>query len=201
MHLITKTNVLLITPILAILVHYFVVFSLDSTEIKLNTFNIISVLVISVLILVLSFIEELIFRGFLLDAFGNTYKSIFLNSTIFALVHIFNAGFFPVAIVVTFLISVILCLVKIYSGIKQCIYLHFFWNWIVAVLLSDTLSGISVSEVLGEDSAFAANSTIFRVSYIDSIWFGSSYGLENGLIVLIALVFGLFIQIGLKHKK
>lgn len=205
MKLITKSNLLIAIPILAIITHYLIVLSLNTTEIKLNEFDFISVVLLSIFILIFSFIEELIFRKGLLDALGNTYKSIFINSVIFSIIHIFNAGFFPVALAVTFLISVLLCLIKIYSGFRQCVYIHFLWNWVVAVLLSDNLSGISVSEMLGKDFPFLINSTIFQLSYLDSFWLGSNYGLENGVIVLIILIFGVSIhfneirKIGLKN--
>jgi hypothetical protein len=48
--------------------------------------------------------------------------------------------------------------------------------------------------MLGKDFPFLINSTIFQLSYLDSFWLGSNYGLENGVIVLIVLIFGVSIH-------
>jgi len=84
-------------------------------------------------LLVSAFMEELIFRGYILQNLVeslNIYLAVGISSLVFAIVHIINAGFNPLGVFNIFLFGVTLSLFYLHSrNLWIPIGLHFAWNF------------------------------------------------------------------------
>lgn len=158
-------------------------FLLNNFALNINNFQIEFALLINILVIfILAFQEELIFRAFLINSLElrfTTVSSVVISGVIFALLHIFNSNYSTLSAVNTFLAGLLLGLMYVQSrSIWLPTLFHFFWNLFQPILLNSAISGKEFNMNL-----FSINQEKFF-----NILNGGSYGLENTIAATLIII-------------
>ena len=175
-----------------------VVILLISNNISLtlsNNFKIGTIIILIILVLIQGFIEEIVFRGYLmtrLAAKKGKWIAIILSSLFYLVFRMSNPAISKLDLINIFLISIVMSLLYWYfDNILVIAIFHAFWNCISGVILGFNISGIRVS-----DSLFAV-----KVISDKQILIGGSYGIEGSIIVTVFFaILGLLVYMGLYLK-
>ncbi len=141
-----------------------------------------------------AFGEEAIFRGYIFHRIlmqgYNVKYAIFVNATLFTLVHALNIGFNVVAFFQLLIGGILLSLLVLSSGsLVSPTLFHSMWNYML------TLLGFPVS---GNTRYILLKASTKNFEFI----FGGSFGPEGGLAGLAVIILGLYITMTLfKHKE
>ena len=175
-----------------------VVILLISNNISLtlsNNFKIGTIIILIILVLIQGFIEEIVFRGYLmtrLAAKKGKWIAIILSSLFYLVFRMSNPATSKLDLINIFLISIVMSLLYWYfDNILVIAIFHAFWNCISGVILGFNISGIRVS-----DSLFAV-----KVISDKQILIGGSYGIEGSIIATVFFaILGLLVYMGLYLK-
>ena len=175
-----------------------VVILLISNNISLtlsNNFKIGTIIILIILVLIQGFIEEIVFRGYLmtrLAAKKGKWIAIILSSLFYLVFRMSNPAISKLDLINIFLISIVMSLLYWYfDNILVIAIFHAFWNCISGVILGFNISGIRVS-----DSLFAV-----KVISDKQILIGGSYGIEGSIITTVFFaILGLLVYMGLYLK-
>ena len=175
-----------------------VVILLISNNISLtlsNNFKIGTIIILIILVLIQGFIEEIVFRGYLmtrLAAKKGKWIAIILSSLFYLVFRMSNPATSKLDLINIFLISIVMSLLYWYfDNILVIAIFHAFWNCISGVILGFNISGIRVS-----DSLFAV-----KVISDKQILIGGSYGIEGSIITTVFFaILGLLVYMGLYLK-
>lgn len=149
-------------------------------------FNGIELLSGIVLMLLVAFYEELVFRGYILNNLLqslNPQKSLLISALLFALAHFGNPGIGLIGFLNIFLAGVLLGINYVYTkNLGFAVMLHFSWNFFQGYVLGFQVSGIPLKSVLSQQTSGAAFIT------------GGPFGLEASVIstLLYLLAIGVF---------
>lgn len=149
-------------------------------------FNAIELLSGIVLMLLVAFYEELVFRGYILNNLLqslNPQKSLLISALLFALAHFGNPGIGLIGFLNIFLAGVLLGINYVYTkNLWFAVMLHFSWNFFQGYVLGFQVSGILLKSVLSQQTSGAAFIT------------GGPFGLEASVIstLLYLLAIGVF---------
>lgn len=149
-------------------------------------FNAIELLSCIVLMLLVAFYEELVFRGYILNNLLqslNPQKSLLISALLFALAHFGNPGIGLIGFLNIFLAGVLLGINYVYTkNLWFAVMLHFSWNFFQGYVLGFQVSGILLKSVLSQQTNGAAFIT------------GGPFGLEASVIstLLYLLAIGVF---------
>lgn len=149
-------------------------------------FNAIELLSGIVLMLLVAFYEELVFRGYILNNLLqslNPQKSLLISALLFALAHFGNPGIGLIGFLNIFLAGVLLGINYVYTkNLWFAVMLHFSWNFLQGYVLGFQVSGIPLKSVLSQQTSGAAFIT------------GGLFGLEASVIstLLYLLAIGVF---------
>ncbi|MFM2363922.1 MAG: hypothetical protein RLZZ316_2824 [Bacteroidota bacterium] len=139
-----------------------------------------------VLMLLVAFYEELVFRGYLLNNLLqslNQRNALCINALLFALAHLGNPDIGFIGAINIFLAGLLLGINYIFKkNLWFGIFLHFSWNFFQGPVLGFKVSGIAVKSVLSQQTSGSVLIT------------GGSFGLEASLLtsVLFLLAIGFF---------
>ena len=175
-----------------------VVILLISNNISLtlsNNFKIGTIIILIILVLIQGFIEEIVFRGYLmtrLAAKKGKWIAIILSSLFYLVFRMSNPTTSKLDLINIFLISIVMSLLYWYfDNILVIAIFHAFWNCISGVILGFNISGIRVS-----DSLFAVKEISDK-----QILIGGSYGIEGSIIATVFFaILGLLVYMGLYLK-
>lgn len=175
-----------------------VVILLISNNISLtlsNNFKIGTIIILIILVLIQGFIEEIVFRGYLmtrLAAKKGKWIAIILSSLFYLVFRMSNPATSKLDLINIFLISIVMSLLYWYfDNILVIAIFHAFWNCISGVILGFNISGIRVS-----DSLFAVKAISDK-----QILIGGSYGIEGSIITTVFFaILGLLVYMGLYLK-
>ena len=175
-----------------------VVILLISNNISLtlsNNFKIGTIIILIILVLIQGFIEEIVFRGYLmtrLAAKKGKWIAIILSSLFYLVFRMSNPTTSKLDLINIFLISIVMSLLYWYfDNILVIAIFHAFWNCISGVILGFNISGIRVS-----DSLFAVKAISDK-----QILIGGSYGIEGSIIATVFFaVLGLLVYMSLYLK-
>ena len=175
-----------------------VVILLISNNISLtlsNNFKIGTIIILIILVLIQGFIEEIVFRGYLmtrLAAKKGKWIAIILSSLFYLVFRMANPTTAKLDLINIFLISIVMSLLYWYfDNILVIAIFHAFWNCISGVILGFNISGIKVS-----DSLFAVKAISDK-----QILIGGSYGIEGSIIATVFFaILGLLVYMGLYLK-
>ena len=175
-----------------------VVILLISNNISLtlsNNFKIGTIIILIILVLIQGFIEEIVFRGYLmtrLAAKKGKWIAIILSSLFYLVFRMSNPTTSKLDLINIFLISIVMSLLYWYfDNILVIAIFHAFWNCISGVILGFNISGIRVS-----DSLFAVKAISDK-----QILIGGSYGIEGSIITTVFFaILGLLVYMGLYLK-
>ena len=133
-------------------------------------------------IISLAIIEELIFRGIIFQALVERFGMItisFIFALLFSMAHLANPNFEPIAMLNTFLVSLVFSYSWYHTrGLWLPILLHISWNLMV-YLMGMTLSGLVLKKSLYLTSLS---------SDIPTPWLNSYYGIEGTIYCTIILI-------------
>jgi uncharacterized protein len=139
-------------------------------------------------------VEELIFRGWMLQGLSLHYRpwiGVLASSLIFALVHIANAGFLPLAILNITLVGVFLALYALREGsLWGVVALHAGLNWTQTNLFGLASSGHTVDATL-------LRTQLTGVELIS----GGAFGIENSLPMTLVLLVAVSIELALAARR
>ena len=137
--------------------------------------------------LIVSFVEEIGFRGILLQIIRAKYGvsiSMILTSLFFALMHINNPNTTMLSVINIFLAGILFSYMVLKSGsLWPPIIFHFIWNSLSALVISSPVSGFNYYSIVRFEDA---NDILFI------ILFGGKFGIEGGLIVTSVLIFSMY---------
>ena len=175
-----------------------VVILLISNNISLtlsNNFKIGTIIILIILVLIQGFIEEIVFRGYLmtrLAAKKGKWIAIILSSLFYLVFRMSNPTTSKLDLINIFLISIVMSLLYWYfDNILVIAIFHAFWNCISGVILGFNISGIRVS-----DSLFAVKEISDK-----QILIGGSYGIEGSIIATVFFaILGLLVYMSLYLK-
>lgn len=149
------------------------------------------------IIIMQSTIEEIVFRGTLLQAMikkGKNFYGILISSILFALVHTFNPNVDSISLLNIFLAGVLLSVIYIKTeSILPAISFHIVWNFTQSYIL-----GVPVSGFVSTNSMFTT--FIADIKYVHLL-IGDEFGFESGIICTYLLFFGIsYIILRYTHK-
>jgi membrane protease YdiL (CAAX protease family) len=136
------------------------------------------------LMLVVAFVEELLFRGYLLNNLlqsMNKWIALILSSVLFAIFHISNPDVTVFALLNIVLAGLILGLNYIFTkNLWFGICFHFAWNFFQGPVLGYDVSGLKLSSLLQQ--------TITG----PDLWTGGTFGFEGSLLCFLLLLLAVF---------
>ncbi len=136
------------------------------------------------LYLMVSWIEEISFRGYILNNLMeslNPYAALLISSLLFALFHIFNPGMSALAFTNLFLAGMLLGVVFIYTKtIWFALSLHFSWNYFQGPVFGFNVSGVDLPGI--------TQTRIEENSYISGGEFGFEGSVICSLLVIISIL-------------
>lgn len=134
-----------------------------------------------------STIEEVVFRGTILQSMLKTNKNfygIIISSLLFALVHIFNPNIDAISLLNIFLAGVLLAVIYIKTeSLLPAISFHIVWNFTQSYVL-----GVPVSGHVNTNSMYTT--VIADIKYVHLL-IGDEFGFESGIICTYLLFFGI----------
>lgn len=145
------------------------------------------------LLTMISFSEELVFRGYvlrnLMKSF-NKWTALIISAPLFTIVHFSNAGIPPIGILNTFLGGLVLGISFILTrGLWLPIFFHLGWNFMQGPILGFRVSGLSFDSVLSLETS---GSNLIN---------GGDYGFEGSIICTILLTTAFVAGCYLEQKK
>ena len=157
--------------------------------------NIGMIIILIILVLIQGFLEEIVFRGYLMTrvaAKKGKWLGIILSSIFYIVFRMSNPTTSKLDLINIFLISIVMSLLYWYfDNILVIAIFHAFWNCISGVIFGFNISGIRVSD------------SIFTVEAISDkqILIGGSYGIEGTIITTVFFaILGLLVYMGLYLK-
>ena len=139
--------------------------------------------------------EEVLLRSYLMISLKNKtpiVAAVMINSVLFALLHIFNAGITPLSLLNLILFGVFASVFTLVTdNIWGICALHSAWNFTQGNLFGIEVSGSNVF------------TTVFSVTPNKDmvLLHGGSFGLEGGLVVTVLLLLGTGVLLGVKKGK
>ena len=139
--------------------------------------NIGMIIILIILVLIQGFLEEIVFRGYLMTrvaAKKGKWLGIILSSIFYIVFRMSNPTTSKLDLINIFLISIVMSLLYWYfDNILVIAIFHAFWNCISGVIFGFNISGIRVSD------------SIFTVEAISDkqILIGGSYGLDGSIMI------------------
>jgi len=151
-----------------------------------------SFLSVTVLMILIAFGEELVFRGYVLRNLMEQWQptpSLILSALVFAVFHSLNPDFNLIAFVNILLAGLVLGLNYIYTrNLWFGIFFHFAWNWLQGPVLGFEVSGLELPALLHQDLSGSIVLT------------GGGFGLEASWLTTIALLLAIPLLYSLFQK-
>ena len=167
-----------------------ILLTLGFTEIVDFDIDFLEVLLVLLLFISVSFSEEILIRGYVLNNFmgsSNKYLALIISSLLFALMHAFNPNISMIGLFDLFLAGILLGITYIFTkNLWFAFSLHFSWNFFQA-MLGFNVSGMNIYSVL-------------ELKTKPSIWTGGEFGLEGSILSSIIQVI-LIIYLYFRYKK
>jgi uncharacterized protein len=139
-------------------------------------------------IFIFAFLEELIFRGIVFQAFLQRFSPIRIVlgfSLVFTFLHLFNIpGTYNIVFILNvFLANTVLSVMYLNTlSLWMPVSFHFSWNLFQALILNSPVSGFNYSIPLMK----------IKFTNLSPFLFGGEFGLEGGIIATLILIISLF---------
>lgn len=138
--------------------------------------------------------EEVLCRGYFMVSVGRRYSAavaVFLNSLVFSLLHLFNPGISPLAVINLLLVGIVFSLYFLRTGnIWGVGALHSVWNFVQGNVFGTEVSGLNLSCSLLQSSSDPSR----------SFWNGGTFGPEGGFSVTIVMVIAILLLLFWKRQ-
>lgn len=147
---------------------------------------------ISIALFFAAFIEEIVFRGYIMTKFfqkTTEIKALLFSSFIFAAFHLMNPNLSVIAILEIFFAGIIIGYAYLKTkNIWFVTCLHWGWNWL------QTMVGYNVS---GQDFY-----SVLNFSHLEqNVWTGGNFGFEGSILSVISMILMYGILATMKTKK
>ncbi len=156
-------------------------------------FNIKDLLIGAILMLLISFAEEVMVRGYLLNNLMqsiNKWPALLITAAIFAAMHLFNPGITFFSFLNIFFAGILLGINYIYTrNLWFGIFLHFMWNYMQGFILGFEVSGVHTNALLSQSVQG------------NDILTGGKFGLEGSVITIILITVSIFFLQFIYKKK
>jgi len=143
--------------------------------------------------LVAAMIEEVIFRGYVLNnlmEYGNKYLALFISSVLFALIHGMNPNLTIIAMVNLAIAGGVLGITYIYTkNIWYPVFLHVSWNYFQGPIYGFEVSGTQAASIISQ-----------KVSGNELIT-GGSFGFEGSIILTVLMIVLIIVSDLIMRKK
>jgi len=143
--------------------------------------------------LVAAMIEEVIFRGYVLNnlmEYGNKYLALFISSVLFALIHGMNPNLTIIAMVNLAIAGGVLGITYIYTkNIWYPVFLHVSWNYFQGPIYGFEVSGTQAASIISQ-----------KVSGNELIT-GGSFGFEGSIILTVLMIVLIIVSDVIMRKK
>lgn len=130
--------------------------------------------------LVAAMIEEVMFRGYILNnlmEYGNKYVALLISSVLFALIHGLNPNLSIIAMVNLAIAGVVLGITYIYTkNIWYPVFLHVSWNYFQGPIYGFEVSGTEAKSIIMQE--VSGNELIT----------GGSFGFEGSIILTVLMI-------------
>lgn len=154
---------------------YFIGFEIDIFKLLLS----------GVIFILISFYEELLFRGYILNnllASINKYIALMISSVLFVIIHLINPHLNLISFINILLAGILLGLPYIYTkNLWFSFTFHFSWNF-----FQGTIFGYNVSGLKGY-------SLITQQPNGNTIWNGGDFGFEGSIICTIVIIGSIYL--------
>ena len=139
--------------------------------------------------------EEVLTKGYFMVSVANRHSvllAVISNSIIFSILHIFNFGISPLAVLNLFLFGFFTSVYMLkMNSIWGICAIHSMWNF-----AQGNIFGISVSGAKSQVSLFS-----FKLNSGAELINGGSFGLEGGLAVTVVLIISIILIMNIKGKN
>lgn len=146
-----------------------------------------------ILMLLVAFTEELVFRGYILNNLMlsmNKWTALIFSAVLFALFHGSNPGLNFLALINIFLSGLLLGINYIFTkNLWYAIFLHFTWNFYQGSILGYKVSGLEIQSLLQQELTGNAFIT------------GGDFGLEGSVIVGLLSILTVLIMAWIYKRK
>ena len=149
-----------------------------------DSFPVVPIILIFISVFVQSSAEELFCRGFLYQRLRKTYRSpwvaILVNPLFFSLMHVFNPGVSPVAIINIYVVGVVFgFMVYYFDSLWMAMAMHAAWNFTQNIIF-----GLPNSGVVSTYSIFKLDASTAR----DSVFYNVAFGVEATIAAMVVLL-------------
>jgi len=139
-----------------------------------------------------AFSEEIMLRGFITTTLAQTKNypvMLIVPAAIFSILHAGNTGYNLVAAINIFLIGLFLTLMYIKTGnLWMSIGFHWIWNYTQGYIFTFSVSGLEQNNGLF---------SVIQNRY--TVWSGTEFGPESGMLATCVILVSLFIVLRFKH--
>lgn len=162
---------------------YFTGFMLDTGNLLMS----------ALLFLLVAFMEETIFRGYVLNNLLDSmdkWVALPVSALVFALFHLFNPGASVLSIIGIFVAGLLLGINYAYTrNLWFGMFLHFAWNFFQGPVLGYAVSGFSNKGILQQTLSGP------------TLWTGGSFGFEGSLLAFLLQGAAVFLLVKLYEQK
>ncbi|MDR1056088.1 MAG: CPBP family intramembrane metalloprotease [Prevotellaceae bacterium] len=168
-----------------IIIGFYILLGLNEIEIANTNFNLYSFCLSILFFMLVSFNEEIIMRGYILNNLMqsmNKYIALLISSSFFSIAHIFNPNFGLIPFLNITLAGIILGLPYIFTkNLWFSIALHFSWNFFQGHVFGFSVSGETL------------NSITIQTQVEDNLLNGGEFGLEGSWLSSILLTIAIIL--------
>ena len=163
-----------------IAIGFLILFILGFLSVDGFSFPIISIILYLALFIVVSFHEEIMMRGYVLNNLMqsmNRYVALSISSVIFMSIHLLNPNVNFLSVINLFLAGIVLCIYYIHKpNLWLPIGMHLTWNFFQGPIFGFEVSGIETKSIIGQ--SIKGNEIIT----------GGAFGFEGSIIATILIV-------------
>lgn len=161
------------------------IWGLGWIEISTSSISIADFLLVALLFISVSIVEEVVVRGYILHTLMtgmNKYGALFVSSTIFSLMHLANPNSTLLGFINLWLAGLFLGIVYVHTkNLWFALTAHFTWNFMQSPVLGFNVSGNELP-------------TLLKIQYLNhDMWTGGEFGFEGSMICTILSVLAIIL--------
>lgn len=164
---------------------FLLIWGLGWIEVSTSPISIADFLLVALLFISVSIVEEVVVRGYILHTLMtgmNKYGALFVSSTIFSLMHLANPNSTLLGFINLWLAGLFLGIVYVHTkNLWFALTAHFTWNFMQSPVLGFNVSGNELP-------------TLLKIQYLNhDMWTGGEFGFEGSMICTILSVLAIIL--------
>lgn len=189
-----KKNILKSALITAsiIIIGFLFIWLVGWIEVELSSITTVDFLLMALLFIAVSFVEEVVIRGYILHTLMNgmnKYWALIISSSIFSLMHVANPNGTLLGFINLWLAGLFLGIVYVHTkNLWFALTAHFLWNFMQSPVLGFNVSGRELP-------------TLLKIEYLNhDMWTGGEFGFEGSFICTILSILAI-ILLDIHYRK